>query len=301
MPAVRPWYVIPALGLASLGVALAVTRNPALAVALGLGAAALAAAIRAFLGPSAVAAMAAAAGAALGVLGTIVLAPEGPVRAALAGAAGLFAVSELVRAKQPHESPLPAVGAALLAGVLDPSYVALAVVAAVAWYRSPATRTRAVVLAPALGLVATVVMIGAALTARSAHGLGHLGHLGHLWSAWLGHASLHRDLSTTLLRTGDLVGPLTAFAALVGLAACVAHGRQAAAAVLAIVGCTAVVSLAGGFVAPAAPLVAALAAGVAVGRLAALVDAPIGQRFVGATVGFVLVVVPAWTLISPAV
>jgi len=52
---------------------------------------------------------------------------------------------------------------------------------------------------------------------------------------------------------------------------------------------------------PVALLVAALAAGVAIGRLAALVNAPIGQRFVVATVGFVLVVVPAWTLIAPAV
>jgi hypothetical protein len=63
---------------------------------------------------------------------------------------------------------------------------------------------------------------------------------------------------------------------------------------------TAIASLAGGFVAPAAPLVAALGAGVAIGRLAALVRYPAGQAFVGATAGFLLVVVPAWTLIASA-
>jgi len=39
---------------------------------------------------------------------------------------------------------------------------------------------------------------------------------------------------------------------------------------------------------------------VAIGRLAALVRWPVGQAFVGATVCFLLVVVPVWTLIVPA-
>ena len=294
MPVVRPWYVIPALGLASIGVGFAATDDPWLAVALGLCGAALAAAIRAFLGPSGVAAIAAVGGAAVGVLGAIVLAPFEPVRAAIAGAAGLFAISELVRAKQPHESPLPAVGAALLAGALDPSYIALVAVAAVAWYRAPLVRARAAILAPTLGVLATVLAIIAAFS--------HGHSLVHLWHTWLGHdVPSHAGWLLTLLRTGDLVGPLTAFAGRVRLALCLAHGRLAAAAILATVGSTAIASLTGGFVAPAVPLVAALAAGVAIGRLAALVNAPIGQRFVVATVGFVLVVVPAWTLIAPAV
>ncbi len=293
MLAVRPWYVIPIVGVASIGVAFAVTREPWFAVALGLAAAALAAAIRAFLGPSGVAAVAAAGGAALGALGLIVLAPHAPARAALAGAAGLFAISELVRAKQPHESPLPAVGAALLAGVLDPSYIALFAVAAIAWYRAPVARSRAAVLAPAFAIAGSLLAIVAAF----AHGP----RLTALWHAWLGHVPVRRDLATTLLHTGDLIGPLTAFAALIGLALCFTYGRLAAAAILAIVGSTALASLTGGFVAPAAALVAALAAGVAIGRLAALVRLPVGQPFVGAAAGFILVVVPAWTLIAAAV
>lgn len=298
MLAARPWFVIPALGLASIATAAIATRDPWFAISLGLCGAALAAAIRSFLGASGMAAVAAGAGAALGVLGLIALAPHAPMRAALAGAAGMFAISELVRAKQPHESPLPAVGAALFAGLLDPSYIALVVVAAVAWHRTPIARTRASILVPVVAILATVL---ATLAAFASHG-----SLARLWHAWLGRASSlaiphHPGWLVTLLHTGDLVGPLTACAALVGLASCLAHSRVAAAAILAIIGVTAVASLTGSFVAPAALLVAALAAGVAVGRLAALVDAPIGQTFVGATIGFVLVVVPAWTLISPAV
>ncbi|HET9993116.1 MAG TPA: hypothetical protein VFQ65_31490, partial [Kofleriaceae bacterium] len=71
-----------------------------------------------------------------------------------------------------------------------------------------------------------------------------------------------------------------------------------AAAVASIVAVTAAMSLAGGFVAPAIPLVAALCAGIAIGRLAALVRLPIGQAFVGAAAGFVLAAVPVSALFT---
>jgi hypothetical protein len=286
MPALRPWYVIPALGLASAAAAFAASHQTADALAIGACGAALAAAIRAFLGPSGVAAVAAAAGAALGVLALITLAP--PVRAALAGAAGLFAIAELARPKQPHESPLPAVGAALLAAGLDPSYVALVAVAGAAWLRAPVSRPRAAVLIPILGVIATGFACACAIAYSKTS----------LWHTWLGHATYPRDLVTTLVRTGDNVGPIAVFAAAVGLVACLAHGRFAAAAVVSVIAVTAIASLAGGFVAPAAPLVAALGAGVAIGRFAALVKWPVGQAFVGATTGFVLVCVPVWSLLA---
>jgi hypothetical protein len=290
MPAVRPWYVIPALGLAGAATAFAVDHRIWAALALGLCGASLAAAIRGFLGASQVAAVAAAGGAALGVLGLIALAPHAAIREALAGAAGLFAISELARAKQPNESPLPAIGAALLAGALDPSYVGLVAVSGFAWLRSPIARPRAAIALPIAGILATVLACACALLyARTT-----------LWHTWLGHATYPRALVATLTRTGDLVGPMTAFAALVGLVMCLAHGRIAAAAVASVFALTAIASLAGGFVAPAAPLVAALGAGVAIGRLAVLVRWPVGQAFVGATAGFLLVVVPAWTLIVSA-
>ncbi len=300
MLAVRPWYVIPALGLAGAGAGFAATHAVVIACTVGLTSAALAAAIRAFLGPSAVAAVAAAAGAALGTVGMLVLAPHAVPRAALAGAAGLFALAELVRAKQPHESPLPAAGAALLAGVLDPSYVGLIAVSGVAWLVAPISRPRGLIALPLAGIAATALAIAAACAAPQGSGGPLAGPLAGLWHAWLGHPTHPRELVATVVRAGDLVGPLATCAALLGLGACLAHGRYAAAGLGLVVAVTAVASLGGGFVAPATPLVAALGAGVAVGRLAALVRLPVGQAFVGATAGFVLVAVPVWTLLAAA-
>ena len=280
----RPWFVIPLLGLAGAGAAFITTRDPIVAAAVGLCGAALAAAIRAFLGPALVGAIAAAGGATLGVIDLLAVAPH--VRAALAGAAGLFALSEIARAKAPNASPLPAAGAALFAAILDPSYVGLVAVSGVAWLIAPVPRPRGVVALPILGGLATIIAIVLAC--------GHSG----LWHAWLGHSIGHRDPLATLLRAGDLVGPMAACAGLAGVALCLAHGRLAAAAVASIVAVTAAMSLAGGFVAPAVPLVAALGAGIAIGRLAALVRLPVGQAFVGATAGFVLAVVPVSALFT---
>ena len=281
----RPWYVIPVLGVAAAGAAYVTTRDPAIAAAFAICGAALAAAIRAFLGPALVGAIAAAGGAMVGIVDLLAIAPH--LRAVIAGAAGLFALSELARAKAPNASPLPAAGAALLAGVLDPSYVGLVAVSGVAWLIAPVPRPRGVVALPVLGTLGTVLALVLACGAHSA-----------LWHAWLGHAIGHRDPLATLLRAGDLVGPLAACAALAGVVLCLAHGRLAAAAVASIVAVTATMSLAGGFVAPAIPLVAALGAGIAIGRLAALVRLPVGQAFVSATAGFVLAVVPVSALFT---
>jgi hypothetical protein len=273
------------MGLAGAGAAFMTTRDPVIAVAVGLCGAALAATIRAFLGPALVGAIAAAGGAMIGVVDLLVIAPH--LRAVIAGAAGLFALSELARAKAPNASPLPAAGAAILAGVLDPSYVGLVAVSGIAWLIAPVPRPRGVLSLPVLGSLATIVAIVLACGGHSA-----------VWHAWLGHTTAHRDPLATLLRAGDLVGPLATCAALSGVALCLAHGRLAAAAVASIVAVTAVMSLAGGFVAPAVPLLAALGAGIAIGRLAALVRLPVGQAFVGATAGFVLAVVPVSALFT---
>ncbi|MEO6775927.1 MAG: hypothetical protein ABI467_23400 [Kofleriaceae bacterium] len=280
----RPWFVIPLLGLAGTAAAFVATRQPLVALAVGLCGAALAAAIRAFLGPALVGAIAAAGGATLGVIDLVAVAPH--VRAALAGAAGLFALSELARARLPNASPLPAAGAAVVAAVLDPSYIGLVAVSGVAWVLAPVPRPRGVLALPVLGGLATIAVIVLACGRSS------------LWHAWLGHATMHRDPLATLIHAGDLVGPVAACAALAGIAVCLAHARLAAVAVASIVAVTAVMSLAGGFIAPAIPLAAALGAGIAIGRLAALVRLPIGQAFVGATAGFVLAVVPVSALFT---
>ncbi|MFT3692833.1 MAG: hypothetical protein QM831_06815 [Kofleriaceae bacterium] len=282
----RPWYVIPVLAIASIAAAWLITHHVPLAIAIGACAAALTAAIRGVLGPSGVAAVAAAGGGAVGMLGALAL--HVTIRDAIGGAAAMFSIYELARDKQVTESPLPAAGAAVLAGVIDPSYAGLVCVAGIAWLRSPGSKPRGAIALPVIGAIAALVAISCALTSPHSS----------LYVHWLGRTPAHRDIANTLLRTGDVVGAMPAFAALVGLVSCILRDRVSGFAVGAIVGITAITSLAGGFVSPAAPLVAGLGTGVAIGRLAMLVRLPVGQQFVGATCGFVLVVAPAWTLIA---
>ena len=281
---VRPWFVIPIVGFASVAIAAAAGRTPLAALALALLGAALAAAIRAFVGPSAPAAIAAAAGALIGVLGIIELGdPE--IRGALAGAAAMFAIYELARPKLPTASPLPAVGAALAAGVLDPSYVTLFAVAGIHLVTTPWPRPRWVIALPIAGGLAIVLAVVAAVV-----------HV-RWWSAWLGHAPHAVAIRATIDHAGDLLGPLTAVAAIAGLGICATRGRFAVAAVSGVVLATAGVAFAGAGVAPAIPIVAALGTGVAIGRLAAMIRWPVGQTFLGATAGFVILVVPAYELL----
>jgi hypothetical protein len=276
--------VIPLLGLASAAVALALGRSPIDIAALALLGAALAAAIRAFGGPTLATAITAGAGAALGVLGVLDIADT---RGMLGGAAGMFAICELARAKAPGASPWPAIGAAVVAGVFDPVYVALVPVAGVALVVDPASRPRWVLAVPALGLLATALAIIASTT--------HV--FASLWIDWAGHAHTNARVADVLARAGDILGPLAATAALAGLAVTATRSRFAASGVLGVAALITVDMVSSNTVAPALPIVSALGAGVAIGRLAALVRAPVGQTFVGATAGFVLVAVPVWTLL----
>ncbi len=283
MPSLRPWLVIPVVGFASLAIAATTGRSIEAALATALLGAALAAAIRAFVGPSAAAAIAAAAGALIGVLGFIELGEV--MRGALAGAAAMFAICELARPKLPTASPLPAVGAALVAAVLDPSYVTLFAVAGVHLVTTPWPRPRWVIAVPIAGVLA----VGLAVVAAIAHG--------RLWKVWLGHAPHATAMRRTIEHAGDLLGPLTAVAALAGLTICVTRGRFAVAAVAGVIAGSIAVAFAGAGVGPSIPVVSALGAGVAIGRLAALIRLPMGQSFVGATAGVVMVVVPAYELL----
>ena len=284
MPVLRPWLVIPAIGLASTAAAAASGRSLDEALATAALGAAIAAAIRAFVGPSAPAAIAAAAGALLGVLAFVELG-DAPIRGALAGAAAMFAICELARAKLPSASPLPAMGAALVAGVLDPSYVALFAVAGAHLVSTPWSRPRWVIALPIAGVLAIVLAAVAALL----HG--------RVWTAWLGHVPRAIAIRTTIAGAGELLGPLTLVAAVAGLAICATRGRFAVAAVAAVVVGSIGVAFAGAAVASAIPIVAALGAGVAIGRLAAMIRWPVGQTFLGATAGFVMLVVPAYELL----
>src|SRR5690606_27825048 len=117
-------------------------------------AAAAAAAVRAFAGPS-VATATSAAGAALVVAFCVLDLPGvDTARAALAGAAALFAIAELARPLPADASPWPAIGGAVLAGVLDPSYVALLAIAGVRFLLGPWARPRWSAIVPLVGVLA---------------------------------------------------------------------------------------------------------------------------------------------------
>ncbi len=288
MRVLRPWIAIPAIAVVASVIGGLSTRSAVVAIAAGLLGAALAAAIRAFAGSSGPAAIAAAAGAAFGVLGWLEL--GGGARSAYAAAAAMFAICELVRPRVPIGSPWPAVGAGAVAAALDPSYAVLLAITGAWTVASPTRRPRWVVVLPMLGALVAVAAILAACA--------HTGKLARLEVAWSGHPRLPIDAIALLRAVGDRLGPIASVAALAGLVQCATRGRFAAAATLGVLAFAALDAFASGAVNPALPIVAALGAGVALARLAALVRLSVGQAFVGAAAGFVLVAVPAWTLVA---
>ena len=197
MRVVRPWIAIPAIAVIAGAIGALCTRSALVAVAAGLLAAALASAIRAFAGSGAPAVVAATAGATLGVLGWLDL--GGSARGGFAGAAAMFAICELVRPRVPIrgviDSPWPAVGAGVVAAILDPSYAPLVAITAVSVVASPASRPRWVVVLPVIGAAVAL----AALLAACARG----GALARLELAWSGHAA-HRIDAIGMLRAAGI-------------------------------------------------------------------------------------------------
>jgi len=275
----RTWLAIPVLALACAALAAATGATPAAAAAIGVLGAALAAAVRAFAGASIAATVAAATGALLAALAFVGSVDAGIVRAALAGACGLFSIAELARPSPVAASPWPAFGAAAVAAALDPSFVALPAIAGARLVTGPWSRPRWAIALPIAGVLAV------ALAVIAAHSVPEL------WTAWSGHTRAGNvDLATL---AGDALGPLAIIAAACGLASCAAASRFAAAAVAAVAVGAALVSVRDGALAPALPIAAALACGVAVARLAALVRLPIGQTFVGVMASFLLLAASA--------
>lgn len=271
-----------AIACGALGLALG--HEPVAALALAALAAAAAAAVRAFAGSSVAAAITAAAAALVAVLGVLDIPDLDIARDALAAAAALFAIAELARPLPVDASPLPAIGAALVAGVLDPAYVALLAIAGVRFLTGPWSRPRWAIVIPILGVLA----IGIALLAASARA----GLFAELWHAWAARAGTAAPIDL-LARTGDTLGPVATIAALSGLAVCTLRGRYAAAGTIAIVTGAIAVDLSCGMLGAATISIAAVGTGVGLARLAAIVRWPTGQAFVGATAGFLIVVAPA--------
>ncbi|HEY5948687.1 MAG TPA: hypothetical protein VIV40_24515 [Kofleriaceae bacterium] len=284
----KTWLAIPIMAIACAALAFALREPPTAAIAIGALAAAAAAAVRAFAGSSLAAATTAGAAALLVALGVLDLAPpmlahELP-RAALAAGAALFAIAELARPLPVDASPLPAIGAALVAGVLDPAYVALFAIAGVRLLLGPWSRPRWAVIVPVIGTLA----IGIAVLAACATS----GVFADLWHVWAARSGTATPLAL-LAQAGDTLGPIAALAALAGLAVCSSRGRYAAAATIAVTAGALGVDLACRSLGAATIAIAGVGAGVGVARLAATVRWPTGQTFVGATAGFLIVVAPA--------
>jgi len=276
----RTWLAIPASAIACAALAL-LDRAPLAVLALAALGADVAAAVRAFAGPSLAAAIAGATASILSTCCALELHGFDIARGALAAAAAMFAVSEIARPQQPDMSPWPAIGAALAAATLDASFVVLIAITGVRFVRGPWPRRPWSIAIPAFGAVAIVVALAAALTRA-----GMFANLWTLWSGRSGHA-----LPPVLL--GDLLGPIAAVAAVAGLGVCMSRGRLAAATVAALALGSIGADFASGALGVATPALAAVAAGVAIARLAALVRWPLAQPFVGAAAGFVIVLAAA--------
>ncbi len=265
----------------------ALAAGPVLAV--GLAGASLAAAVRALAGDS----PASLTGAVLAPLLLIAclfdpkLAHGVPViRACIALAAAGWTVFELAR---PTTSPLVALLPAIIAAVLSPAYVALVAIAGSRLVTAPWQRPRWAVGVPIAGVLALALAVIA--------GLAFHGSLAAFGDAWCGAPRAPRGLGSLLELSGTTLGPITAVAAVAGLSF-LARLRHAELAVGTILLGALLVSVRTGAVDPSLIGVAALSSGLAVGRLAGMIRLAAGQAVAGATIAFLVLAPPAWTVIE---
>jgi hypothetical protein len=220
----------------------------------------------------------------------------GSLRAVLALAAAGWAVSELARTPASTDDPALSLGAeraplvavvpATIAAVLDPSFAGLIAFAGLRLAASPHRPRRrwvaGVLLAGALTL-ALAVLAGTAWP-----------RLGAVWFATSPHAADPRALAAAV---GETLGPLTAVAALAGLVG-LARLRHAELALATCVVAALLVDLRAAAVGPATVGLAGLLAGLAIGRLAAMIRLGAGQAIVGAAAGALVLLPPAWLALA---
>jgi hypothetical protein len=279
------------------GVALGVT--PAVAAT----GAALAAVVRVLAGDSP-AALTGAVLAPLLAVASLASSDAAPLREVIALAAAGWAVAELARppgsATSPSAPPchrsersdlrVGALGVAALpaaaAGILDPSFVALLAIAGLRLVT--AARPRAPRWALAVPTAGALALALAVLAGTAWPALG---------AAWFGAAAQTATPLQLAAALAAALGPLTAVAALAGLAALARPGFAEAGLAAAIAGAL-LVDLRAASVGPATIGLAALLAGLAIGRLAALIRLATGQAVVGATLGALLIAPPAWIAVA---
>jgi hypothetical protein len=301
---VRSWFVIPAMGVVCGGAAVALGISPVVALA----GAALAGVVRVLAGDS----PAALSGAVIApILAVASFADAGGElgRAALALAAAGWAVTELARPAGSPTSPLVAVLPAAVAGLLDPSFAALLAFAGARLITLPGAPRAKDVRGPGpasdrLSPVPTpwqrprwvlaVPVAGAIMIALAVLG-------GTAWPAlgarWFGAAAHPVSAAALAGLAAATLGPVTAVAALAGTAALV-RPRYAEFALVAMLAGAVLVDLRAGALGPVSIGLAALLSGLAIARLAAMIRMPSGQAVVGATIGVLVVVPPAWSAVA---
>ncbi len=251
----------------------------------GLAGAACAGAIRAIAGD----APAALAGAVVaGLLAIALFAEHGLVRPVpcLALAAAAWTVIELARTTT---SPLVAMLPAVVAAILEPAAIALLPIAGTRLLTSPWQRPRWAIAVPIAGALAVVLAVIA--------GAAHDGAFASLGARWFGARAASLPAATLLEAVGNSLGPIVAVAALAGVGL-IMRVRLAELAIATCILGALLVDLRGGSVGPATLGIAALCAGLAIGRFAATIRIVPLQAIAGATAGVLLLVPPAWTAIE---
>lgn len=244
--------------------------DPVLVVASGLAGAAITAAVRALAGDSP-ASLVAMVLAPLLAIATIYELGIADARELIAIAAAAWTCVELSR---PSASPLVALLPASVAGILDPAFAAMIPIASARVMTAPWPRPRWAIAIPLAGAIALVVRL--ALHWREPH-------------TAVGVTAFAALVASAL-------GPLTATAALAGLAS-LARARHAEIALAFSIVLSCGIGVQTGVVAPPLVALAALSAGLAVGRLAAQIKLAPGQAFAGATASMLLLLAPAWSAI----
>jgi hypothetical protein len=269
------------MGIVAGGAAVALGLTPMIAVT----GAALAAVIRVLAGDSP-AALTSAVIAPLLAVASFADAGGESVRAAIALAAAGWTVTELARPAGVPTSPvivLPAV----VAGILDPSFVALLAIAGVRLTANGRSSRwqRWVLGVPAAGVIAMVLAV---LAGTVWSGLG---------ARWFGVAAHPLAPIALAAAAGATLGPLTAVAALAGLSSLL-RLRAAEVALAASLAGAILVDLRASALGPATIGLAAMLAALAIGRLAAMLRLASGQALAGATLGLLVVLPPVWTALA---
>ena len=276
------------MGVVSAGAAIGLGERTVIEiVACGFAGASVTATIRALIGDS----PASLAGAVLAPLLMIAMLFDPAIGGASARAwIAIAAVGwTLVELARPTTSPLVAVLPATVAAVLDPSFVALIAIAGARLVTAPWERPRWAIAVPVLGGLLAVLAVIACL----AHG----GAFAALANRWTGFAADPIGLGQLVGRGAQVIGPMIAVAALAGLIVLVRTRHAELAVAVSIAGALLVGMRTGGS-GPSLIALAALTAGLAVGRFAGAIRRPAGQALAGATASVLLLVPPAWTAIE---